>query len=142
MDESRRDHVLYLIPWDLDNAFENITADANPVTPVSDDWNQVRNNCNPFSYGGFFVLQRSASCDRLFKAWTAFEDEYNKIAQEFKQSYFSESMINGWIDKWTAQIKQATVEADQIHGDAVTAQRWEQFVAKLKSDMAYARANL
>ncbi len=26
-----------LIPWDLDNAFENIIKNANPVTPIADE---------------------------------------------------------------------------------------------------------
>ena len=26
--------LIHLIPWDLDNAFDNITGPANPVTPI------------------------------------------------------------------------------------------------------------
>ena len=29
-----------LIPWDLDNAFENLVSDENPVTPIKDKWHE------------------------------------------------------------------------------------------------------
>lgn len=39
---------LHLIPWDLDNAFENIITNANPVTPIADDWGEISAGCAPF----------------------------------------------------------------------------------------------
>ncbi|MBT5705870.1 MAG: hypothetical protein HOI66_06045, partial [Verrucomicrobia bacterium] len=57
----------HLIPWDLDNAFENIISNANPVTPIADAWGKVRASCEPFNYGPFNIQQRSASCDKLTK---------------------------------------------------------------------------
>jgi spore coat protein CotH len=140
--ENPIDETMHLIPWDLDNAFENISYDSNPVTPVADDWNQIRNECQPFGYGIFLFPQRSASCDKLMRSWTFFEDDYNRIASEFKQSYFSESIINGWIDKWSDQIREATKEASELHGDAITMQRWERYIITLKSDMDFARTKL
>ena len=56
---------MHLIPWDLDNAFENIIQDVNPVIPIADDWGETRNDCNPFSYGGLGIPQKSAACDKL-----------------------------------------------------------------------------
>ena len=44
--------TLHLVPWDLDNAFENIIVDANPVTPIADEWGEITNNCEPFAVGG------------------------------------------------------------------------------------------
>ncbi len=140
--ENPTDETMHLIPWDLDHAFENIRFDSNPVTPVADEWNQITNDCRPFSHGTFFLQQRSASCDKLFKAWTAFEEDYNRIAAEFKESHFSEAVVNGLIDKWSAQIRQATLEADEMHGDAITMATWDNMVAKLKSDLGHARSLL
>ncbi len=51
---------LHLIPWDMDNAFENIIANVNPVTPIADKWGETRANCQPF-FGAAQRLQRSAA---------------------------------------------------------------------------------
>jgi len=55
----------HLIPWDLDNAFENIILDSNPVTLIKDEWGKTSANCEPFNYEPFFVNQRSAASDKL-----------------------------------------------------------------------------
>jgi spore coat protein CotH len=61
--EEPNNQKINLIPWDLDNAFENILSNANPVTPIADEWGETSNNCQPFPYGPFFIPQRSAACD-------------------------------------------------------------------------------
>jgi spore coat protein CotH len=60
---------LHLIPWDLDNAFENIIKNANPVTPIADEWGGISSNCDPFRYEIFSIQQRSATCDKLTAGW-------------------------------------------------------------------------
>ena len=35
-----------------DNAFDNITGPANPVTPIKDKWGEKTNDCKPFTAGG------------------------------------------------------------------------------------------
>jgi len=54
--EEPTNEKLHLIPWDLDNAFENIISNANPVTPIADDWGHATANCEPFGYGVFEYL--------------------------------------------------------------------------------------
>ncbi|MFM9947057.1 MAG: CotH kinase family protein, partial [Saprospiraceae bacterium] len=34
--------TLHLIPWDMDNAFENIISNENPVIPIADAWGETR----------------------------------------------------------------------------------------------------
>ncbi|MEC8679954.1 MAG: CotH kinase family protein, partial [Bacteroidota bacterium] len=36
--EDPNDDKLQLIPWDLDNSFENLISNLNPVTPIKDKW--------------------------------------------------------------------------------------------------------
>ena len=38
---------IHLIPWDLDSAFENLTA-TNPITFIPDRWGEISNDCKPF----------------------------------------------------------------------------------------------
>ena len=137
--ENLTERTMHLIPWDLDNAFENIVVDVNPVTPIADEWGEVSNNCEPFSYGRFSLRQKSAACDRLIYAWTLFEDEYEEMLTEFKRGAFAAENVNPLIDQWADQIRSATMEAAETHDDAISLSEWETAVQKIKADLDFAR---
>lgn len=137
--EETSEKKLHLIPWDLDNAFENIIVNSNPVTPIADGWGEISRNCSPFEYGAFGAVQKSASCDRLTYAWTLFEREYEVKLKTFKDGPFASSVVNEKIDKWAAQISEATKEAAGTFEDAVTMSDWEREIEKLKSSLEWAR---
>ena len=137
--EETSEKKLHLIPWDLDNAFENIVVDRNPVTPIADAWGEIRQNCNPFEYGTLGAVQRSASCDRLTYAWTLFDREYEIKLKSFKEGPFAASVVNEKIDKWAAQILDATKEAENTFDDAVSVSEWERELRTLKSNLDWAR---
>ncbi len=139
--EDPSDSLLYLIPWDLDNAFENIISDQNPVTPIADAWGETRNNCHPFSYGPFGFMQRSAACDKVIKAWSLFEEEYIHASQEFKKGPFSESSVESRLTEWGDQIRPYVIEASETHGDAVSPGEWEAALDHLRIQLAHARSN-
>lgn len=130
---------LHLIPWDLDNAFENIITNSNPVTPIADAWGQTTNNCKPFSYGSFGFWQWSASCDPLTATWTSFEDEYAAAKLELINGPLLPSRANAMIDKWADQIYQATQDASTAHHDAISIADWQAELSKLKSQLEYIR---
>ncbi len=132
---------MHLIAWDMDNAFENILRDANPVTPVADDFGETRNNCAPFSYGWLGFRQWSASCDKLTGGWASYTSEYASLKEEFKNNQFSETEINLLLTNWSEQIRAATIEANELHGDAVTPNRWESAVQEISEQVAYSRVN-
>ncbi|MEM7373119.1 MAG: CotH kinase family protein [Bacteroidota bacterium] len=130
---------MHLIPWDMDNAFENIASNANPVTPIADEWGETSANCNSFPYGAFGLRQRSAACDKLIAAWAMFETEYDQKLLDFKAGPFTESQVNSLLDRWANQIRDAIAEADQLHGDAISVAKWESELNDLKADLAVAR---
>jgi hypothetical protein len=137
--EEPENKELHLIPWDLDNAFENIISDGNPVTPIKDEWGEKTNNCNPFNYGAFNSRQWSASCDKLTGGWASFEEEYQLIKSQFILGPFSEDRVNPLLNKWTNQIRAATSEASNEHSDALTIPEWEQGLNNLKDQLIFAR---
>ncbi len=139
--EEPSEDKLHLIPWDLDNAFENINNNINPVTPVADNWGQTRNNCEPFAYGAFDLEQRSAACDKLTRAWSSYTDLYNQKKDELNNGPMSEAIINQQLTAWQNQIMEATMEASDAHGDAITVAEWEAAIQKLKDQVEYARNN-
>jgi len=132
---------LHLIPWDLDNAFENILGDNNPITPIKDGWNEISNDCEPFNYGIFNLQQKSAGCDKIIGGWTLFDTEYNAKLDYLKNVVLEENLINSRIDNWAAQIQSSVQEANTLHNDAVSVGQWQDAVSQLKSALEFARNN-
>ncbi len=136
--EEPADRKLHLIAWDLDNAFENITSE-NIVTNIADDWGESRNDCKPFRHGLLGLRQKSAACDRLTGGWAMYTEEYEAIKQDLISTHFSETEVNNQLDTWMEQIRAATKEANELHGDAISIAEWEAAVSALKAQIAVAR---
>ncbi len=139
--EEPTNQKLHLIPWDLDNAFENIIADANPVTPIADPWGQLSSNCQPFGAGFLQIQQRSAACDKLTGGWASFTEEYQQLKTQFNEGPFSAAQVNSLLDIWSQQITEATHEASTWHHDAVSVQEWKNAMDHLRNQLEYARNN-
>jgi len=139
--EEPNEGKLHLIPWDLDHAFINIISNQNGVIYIPDEWGETRNNCQPFTSGWFGIQQRSAACDKLTSGWTTFEDLYEQKLIEFKNGPLSENEVNALLEKWTEQIREATMEASDLHDDAITINRWENELNAFRSQINYARNN-
>lgn len=139
--EEPNNKKLHLIPWDLDNAFENIITDSNPVTPIADRWGATQNNCQPFSYGFFGLTQKSAACDKLTGGWASFEDLYEEKLEFLKNGPLSEAVISAQLNAWEDQIRQATIDARVEHEDAISTARWQNALNQLKNQLNYARNN-
>ena len=136
--EEPNNKKIHLIPWDLDNAFENITS-PNGVTNIPDNWGQTRNNCNPYSNGFFNIQQRSAACDDLVRGWTLYKDEFEARKQAFIEGPFSEQSINFMLEMWAEQIRESTLEASQRFDDAISLATWENNMNILKNQCNVAR---
>mgnify|MGYP002820064671 FL=1 len=132
--------TLHLIPWDLDNAFQNIVIDYNPVTPVADAWGEITRDCQRFGYGDWGLLQRSAACDPVFAAWATFDDDYGRLLDEFLDGPFAEELVTAQVEAWVAQIADATTEAAAAHDDAVSVRKWTGAVDELLAALDHARS--
>jgi hypothetical protein len=139
--ENPTTRTVHLIAWDLDNAFENILINANPITPVKDGWGEITDDCEAFPHGAFRVLQRSAACDPAIAAFGLFGDEYETLLQEFLAGPFSEDRVNSQLDVWSAQIASATEEASEDYPDARKVPEWEQALRRFQQALATARSN-
>ena len=132
--------TLHLIPWDLDNAFQNIVKDSNPVTPVADAWGEITRDCQRFGYGDWGLLQRSAACDPVFAAWATFDDDYRRLLDEFLDGPFADELVTAQVEAWVAQIADATTEAADAHDDAVSVRKWTGAVDELLAALDHARS--
>ena len=132
---------IHLIPWDLDNAFENILYNANPVTPIADQWGNYRNNCQPFAYGTWGLPQKSAACDKLTRGWTKFTTTYESLKTQFINGPLSITQIDRQIDLWVTQISGAHAEASNLHEDVQNEESWINEINLFKAQLAKARQN-
>ena len=137
--ENPSDETFHLIPWDMDNTFENIIFNSNPVTPIADGWGETSANCRPFRFGAFGLTQRSAACDKLIGGWASFENEYETALLEFKRGPLAETEVETLLDEWAEQIREATMEADEKYADAVSIAQWESSMSQLKQQLSVAR---
>ena len=131
--EDPNDDKLQLIPWDLDNSFENLISNLNPVTPIKDKWYETTNNCNGFRYGSFNLLQKSAACDKIIGSFSSYRKDYDSLDVIFQNQLFNMSNINTLLDSWYNQIKNSVEEAHSIHGDKEPSiQEWNDNINYLK----------
>lgn len=137
--EEPNEQQLHLIPWDLDNAFDNIIVSFNPVTTIADDWGEISNDCEAFSYGFFGLRQWSASCDKLTGGWASFEEEFEAKKEQFINGPFAAAQVDELLETWSNQIRAATIEANNAHPDAITEAEWNAALKKLKQQIEYAR---
>lgn len=55
----------------------------------------------------------------------------------FRNGPFSEEVVNAKLDEWSAQIREATREAREMHRDAVKEKEWDEALLNLKSELAH-----
>jgi spore coat protein CotH len=139
--ENPTTNKVHLIPWDLDNAFENIISNSNPVTAIADSWGDTTNNCQNFEYGDWQLTQKSAACDRIIGGLARYEVEYQQIKDSLINGPMSEFVVNTLINQWQAQITNATLDAHQMHDDALNPSTWQNAIIELKSQLEHARNN-
>jgi len=131
-----------MVPWDLDNAFANIVEADNPVTPIPDGLGDISADCAPFPYEAFGLVQRSASCDPLFAAWAALDEEYAAAVRRLHDGPLRAEVLDPLLDEWAAQIEDATREAFETHGtDALTVPIWRWALEDLRKSLDHAREN-
>ena len=131
----------HMIPWDLDNAFQNIVGRPNRVTKIVDDWGEISNDCEPFNTAAKKLQQKSAACDKLTRGWISFRHEYDSLKSVFMNGPFSEAIVNEKLDEWSKQIRKATKEAAEIHEDAIKEEEWDSRMDSLRSQLKFARLN-
>jgi len=130
---------LHLIPWDMNDAFENIIDHSNPITPIKDNWGEYSNDCHSFQYR--YARQWSAQCDKLTATWASYTDEYEQKKLGFINGPLSKARVNPMLDKWHEQIKDATMDAKNLHDDAPSIRRWEAAIEELREQLEYARSH-
>jgi hypothetical protein len=86
--------------------------------------------------------QKSAACDKLVSGWVSWGGPlYGQIESQYENSLFSQAQVHSLINLWASQIRNATIEANNLHSDAIPISYWEWSMEKLKDQTDYSRNN-
>ena len=127
---------VHVVPWDMDNAFENITQHRNPGIPIADDFGEVTADCAIFNLPPSELGQRSAVCDPFFAALALFRPEIDARIAELLAGPLAIDIVNAQLDAWVEQITPPIEEAIALHDDAVPLNVWRSEVIRLRGDLS------
>jgi hypothetical protein len=103
---------------------------------MPDAFGDTSNACDPFPFGSFNLLQRSAGCDPLVAAWASLDDEFERIDNNFRSGPFSIESVTMHVEGWRDQIAPHVAEAATLHDDAPSVAEWNSSVDQLLADIA------
>ena len=85
------------------------------------------------------MTQLSAACDPIIGTLATFKQEYQELRNAFLAGPFAKETVEGLLNTWAGQIKDAVQEADETHNDQPSMSEWLRAIEKLKADLEYAR---
>ena len=118
--EGRSAPRFWLIPWDMDLAF-----DGTPGVRLLGDW---------FAPGPCDCRngrQTAPSCDPLIQHWTEWLWLYDKAVDAFISGPFRKERVDGMLDEWIEWIAPHVAESAAIDG-APDERSWRRGIAQLK----------
>ncbi|MEC9073104.1 MAG: CotH kinase family protein, partial [Myxococcota bacterium] len=144
--EEEKDDLLWLIPWDLDNAFvvlnDTFQTPADQFLKVVYDWNDLSVTCAPHPGSTSWTpWQMPAVCDPLFRTCAEhFNEDYKDAVQELLAGPFSDEVVNEMLTTWSAQIEDTVAEVKALDPDQLSQSDWDWGVQDLKARIAALRA--
>ncbi|HKU44121.1 MAG TPA: CotH kinase family protein, partial [Polyangiales bacterium] len=123
----------WLIPWDLDLAF-----DATPFVHVSPAWFAPAScTClKDAKYGS----QYPASCDPLVQRFIDWRSDFDREVDRFLQGPFAAERVEQKLRQWSEQIRPVVIEAAGVN-HAPTEREWTSALDVLRSKIEAARRN-
>ena len=132
--EAERASRLWLIPWDLDNSFDN-----TKLVHIEPAWTATAPVCECVSYSEF-PTQAASSCEPLIQHMISWLPEYEQRVDAFLRGPFAKDHVDGLLDTWVDQIRAGVGEASGLQR-APTEAQWAEAVMKLRATIESARAN-
>lgn len=132
---------LTMLPWDLDNAFDNLGSSGvtGSVTQIADRFGDITDDCAIFFFGGLNLPQKSAACDPLIGPISQLTDEFDAARAEFVAGPFSKESVDERIAQWSTQIEDLVAEAEATHADGQPVSAWREAMATMISNIDAAR---
>jgi len=120
---------LWVIPWDLDNAFVVLGPDATGADlflHIQSEWNDTSTLCKPQAGAADWApLQMPPACDPLFNRMACgYQTPYEEAVRTFLEGPFHTAETQPLLDQWTAQITEAVAEAHGQNGKQLSVDEW------------------
>ncbi len=146
MYEEAEDDLLWLIPWDLDNAFvvldETFKTPADYFLKVVYPWNDLTVPCQAHPGSADWTpWQMPAVCDPLFRTYAEhYGDEYQAAVDELLAGPFSPEVVEEQLATWSAQIEDTVAEVSALDPEQLTEGAWDSGLTDLKARILALRA--
>ena len=127
---------LWLVPWDLDNSFDN-SPSVRIEPPYRTQVPEAQCLCTEHPVSG---PQRPASCDPLVALLLSFQTDYERAVDAFLAGPYQKANVDMLLDTWSAQIRAAVVEADGVKLAPSEAQ-WAEAVSSLRQTIERSRTH-
>ena len=130
----------WLIPWDMDNA---AFGNHFNFVAVPGDWRDENPSCVPEAgLIPFLPPAISPACDPLIHALAGYPDLYREKQQELLDGYFSQAVVESWVDEWADLIRAEVASAHAYEAVHVAPAQWEAQIADFKLSLSRAREAL
>jgi hypothetical protein len=129
--EALNENRFWLIPWDLDNAF-----DGTPFVHLDPAWTAAAACMCTTSPS--FGIQAPASCDPLIQHFASWLGDYEKKVDELIMGPFAQARVDALLNVWTTQIQPAVNESAGLNR-APSEAAWADAVLELKTKLDSAR---
>lgn len=141
--EEPSDNKLWLLPWDLDIAFNHSSTtelSVDSYSAILDDWDELDVQCRPKSGGHPAAPDHlPPSCDPLVRALTLFEDEYALAVGELLAGPFEDETVERQLDAWSSQIASVVQEAHDLDPRNLSLEEWQAELDELRLRAALLR---
>jgi hypothetical protein len=136
--EEEKGQKLWIIPWDLDNAFvvldDAFKTPADQFLKVVDDWQDPSIPCQAHPGSAQWTpWQMPPGCDPLFMTYAEHHgDDYSAAADELLTGPFSAKIIAEKLDTWAAQIQDTVAEVHGLDDEHLPVETWMAGLDNLK----------
>ena len=134
---------LWLVPWDLDNAFvvNSKGTAADRFLTVIDEWDNPNARCGPRFGSLGWAEQMAPSCDPLLRTLGCnYHSQYEASVARLLEGPFSESSVEADLNRWAAQIEDAVVRANEQDAAQLSPDAWQASLVDFKERVRLLRA--
>ena len=136
---------LWVIPWDLDNAFvvldPSISTIADLFLKVVDAWYDLSVPCAPHEGAASWTpWQIPPICDPLIRTYAEhFMDDYRAAMDVLLDGPFSPEVVEEKLSEWSAQIAPIVDEVRGFNSEHISAQEWTEALGNLRTRIGILR---
>jgi hypothetical protein len=142
MYEAETHDRMWVIPWDMDNAWSSEGA-ASAVTRINAEWNDTEVGCEVSIVEGFGIAQIAPACSPVIRALAHpdLAERFEERVAELLDGPLSEDVMEEKIARYSALLADSVEEASAFEGE-LSMTGWEIGKEQLRTSLAATRNKL